>query len=266
MVVCPRGHESDATDYCDECGTRLSGASTVPPSAGSGPGGAAPAATVCAICGASLTGRFCEECGNDSLAAPLDPPSTSSVSSPSSAPPAGPSSVAPPSAEPSPVEPVEPVEQPSPGAEPPTERGGASSATNEWWVVVTADREYYERVRAMDGPDADEVTFPLYCPERRFPLAGRQMLIGRRSRSRGVYPDIDLVGPPEDPAVSHTHALLLPQPDGRWSVIDLRSTNRTYVNGSPDPIDAERPVALSDGAVVHLGAWTRLTLRAGEAT
>ncbi|MFB9316904.1 FHA domain-containing protein [Cryptosporangium minutisporangium] len=141
-----------------------------------------------------------------------------------------------------------------------------ASPAGEWWVVVTADREYFERVRAMNGPDAGTVTFPLFCPERRFPLSGQQMLIGRRSRSRGIYPDIDLVGPPEDPAVSHTHALLLPQPDGRWSVIDLRSTNHTYVNGSTDPIDAEQPVVLTDGATVHVGAWTRLTLRAGSAT
>jgi pSer/pThr/pTyr-binding forkhead associated (FHA) protein len=128
-------------------------------------------------------------------------------------------------------------------------------------VVVSADRDYFERIRAMNGPDAGEVTFPPFFPERRFPLQGQQLLIGRRSRSRGVYPDIDLAGPPEDPAVSHTHALLIPQPDSTWAVVDLRSTNCTYLNGSPEPIDPETPLTLRDGDHVNVGAWTRLTLR-----
>ncbi|WP_205752698.1 FHA domain-containing protein [Cryptosporangium phraense] len=129
---------------------------------------------------------------------------------------------------------------------------------------MSADRGFYDRMRALDGPDAGEVDYPVYCPDRRFPLTGGQLLIGRRSRARGIYPDIDLIGPPEDAAVSHTHALLVPQPDGRWAVIDLRSTNHTYLDGSPDPIDAERPVPLADGTYVNVGAWTRLTLHLGE--
>jgi pSer/pThr/pTyr-binding forkhead associated (FHA) protein len=132
-------------------------------------------------------------------------------------------------------------------------------------VLVSADREYFERVQKMEGPEAGEIAFPRFCPERRFPLSDRQWLIGRRSRSRGIYPDIDLVGPPEDVAVSHTHALLVPQPGGGWAIIDLRSTNRTYLDGDPGPIKAEEPVPLSDGTVVNLGAWTRLTFRAEAA-
>ena len=66
-------------------------------------------------------------------------------------------------------------------------------------VVVSADRAYFEVVRAAGGPDAGILVFPDYCPERRFPLRGSQLLIGRRSRSRGLNPEIDLTGPPEDP-------------------------------------------------------------------
>ncbi|GAA0252752.1 hypothetical protein GCM10009539_42420 [Cryptosporangium japonicum] len=129
-----------------------------------------------------------------------------------------------------------------------------------WWVSVTADRAYFDRMQSLDGPDAADVGFPAFVPERRFALGPRQLLIGRRSRSRGIYPDIDLTGPPEDAAVSATHALLVPQPDGTWAIIDLRSTNRTYLNGSAHPIEAERPVPLSTGDTVNIGAWTRLTL------
>jgi hypothetical protein len=221
MAVCPKGHASDAGDYCDVCGTPI-GAGTVAPASPT-PTFVEPGPTRCAVCGANLTGRFCEECGQDSLA-------------------------------------VRPSEAPAP-TERPEAAEPSAPIVNGWLVMVTADREYFERVQAMRGPDADEVEFPRFCPERRFPLPAAQVLIGRRSRSRGVYPDIDLIGPPEDPAVSHTHALLAPQPGGAWAVVDLRSTNRTFLNGDQDPIEAEVPVQLGDGAIINLGAWTRLTLR-----
>ena len=248
MVVCPKGHASEAADYCDECGARIDGPPVTGPPVTGGPAAGAPA-SACPVCGADLSGRFCEECGTDSLAppGPLDP----------AVPPSAAPAPAPAPGEPAPLGATRSGEAEAPEAP-------AAAAPGGWWVAVTADREHYERMRALDGPDADEVDFPVFCPERRFPLAGRQVLIGRRSRSRGIYPEIDLVGPPEDAAVSHTHALLVPQSDGGWAVIDLRSTNRTYLNGDAEPIDAERPIPLSDGATVNVGAWTRLTLHAGR--
>jgi pSer/pThr/pTyr-binding forkhead associated (FHA) protein len=96
--------------------------------------------------------------------------------------------------------------------------------------------------------------------ERRFELAGQQMVIGRRSRSRGVTPDIDLFGPPEDPGVSHLHALLVPH-EGGWAVVDLDSANGTYVNDpSSNPIDPNVPIPLKDADVVYVGAWTALII------
>jgi len=84
--------------------------------------------------------------------------------------------------------------------------------------------------------------------------------IGRQSRSRGIDPDIDLTGPPEDPGVSHLHALLLAQDDGTWSVVDLDSANGTTVNDEPDPMAPNTPRPLTEGDRVYLGAWTRITL------
>jgi len=107
------------------------------------------------------------------------------------------------------------------------------------------------------------VTFPAYRPERRFELAGDEVLIGRRSRSRGVEPAVDLTGPPERAAVSHTHALLVRTPAGTWTVVDLGSANGTFVNEETDPIAANQPVPVADGDRIHVGAWTTLTLRAG---
>ncbi|MFU8872886.1 FHA domain-containing protein [Micromonospora sp. SL4-19] len=125
-----------------------------------------------------------------------------------------------------------------------------------------ADPAYFEVVRAMGGEDAGTMAFPQFAPERRFVLTGGQMVIGRRSRSRGVNPDIDLVGPPEDPGVSHLHALLVAEQDG-WAVVDLESANGTYLNDpSSNPIDPNVHVPIRDGDKIYLGAWTALTIHA----
>jgi hypothetical protein len=130
-----------------------------------------------------------------------------------------------------------------------------------WAAVVSADRAYYDVVRSQDGPDAAEIAFPAYCPDRHFELAGPQMRIGRRSRSRGLEPEIDLTGPPADPGISHLHAVLLSQPDGGWAVVDPGSTNGTTVNDDPEPVKTDVPIPIRDGDRIHVGAWTTITVR-----
>jgi len=130
-----------------------------------------------------------------------------------------------------------------------------------WVAVVWADRTYYETVLAQGEPDG-AIPFPKNCPKREVKLAGDKIQIGRRSRSRGLSPEIDLGGPPEDPGVSHQHAELVAQPDGGWAVRDHGSTNGTTLNDSEDPIDPLTPVPLADGDRVHVGAWTTITVRA----
>ncbi|TDC02257.1 FHA domain-containing protein [Nonomuraea longispora] len=130
-----------------------------------------------------------------------------------------------------------------------------------WEAVTAADRSYYEKVIAEGGPDADAVAFPPYCPERSFGLHGEQVRIGRRSKARNLAPEIDLTGPPEDPGVSHLHAVLLAQPDGSWRLVDPGSSNGTQVNGRP--LQTNVPVRIGPGDRIHLGAWTVITVREG---
>jgi pSer/pThr/pTyr-binding forkhead associated (FHA) protein len=127
--------------------------------------------------------------------------------------------------------------------------------------VVTADRAYYDNVQAAGGPDAAAIGFPVYCPERRFRLAGAEVRVGRRSESRGIHPEIDLTGPPADPGVSRLHALLVAAPDGTWSVVDPGSANGTLVNGREIPPGTTVPLRVGD--VIHLGAWTALKITSG---
>jgi hypothetical protein len=187
------------------------------------PAPAPAAAEACPQCGAARSGQFCESCGYDFTKA-----TSGSLESPS-----GLSPVAPP-----------------PAATPPV--------TATWTAVVTADRVYFDRVVAPAGADAPGLSFPAYCPERRFRLSGTEVRVGRRSVSRGIHPEIDLTGPPADPGVSRLHALLVAGPDGSWSVVDPGSENGTLLNGNTVP--ANQAVALHDGDRIHLGAWTALTI------
>ena len=267
MAICPAGHESAATDFCDVCGMRMAAAapaaSSSAPAASSGApaassgepaaaGGAASvgatveaaalatpgaAAEQCPNCGADRTGQFCEACGFDFSSGRVAAASAGAAS-------AGAASASAASA----------------GAGVTGEAAGSPAASGSvWTAVVTADRQYFESVIAADGPDAASIQFPAYCPERRFRLTGREMRIGRRSTSRGLEPEIDLTGPPADPGISHLHAVLTAASDGGWSVMDPGSSNGTQVNGSEIAVGV--PVPLHDGDRIGLGGWTLVSIQ-----
>jgi hypothetical protein len=132
-----------------------------------------------------------------------------------------------------------------------------------WTVTIGPDREYFMAMMQRSGPEAAGLNLPAYSPEQQRPLTGNQFTIGRRRHSTGDTPDIDLSVPPEDPGVSHQHAVLVQQPDGSWAVVDQNSTNGTTVNGGEEPIQPFVPVPLQDGDRVHVGAWTTITVRRG---
>ncbi|WP_026359984.1 FHA domain-containing protein [Amycolatopsis nigrescens] len=139
-------------------------------------------------------------------------------------------------------------------------RTAPSSAS--WTAVVSADREYYDLIRAEAGEL--EVDFPRFLPPRRFDLRGESMLIGRADPARGIAPEIDLGGPPEDRAIGRAHAMLVAQEDGSWAVVDLGSVNRTQVNDRTTAIKPNQPVVLGDGDRIYLGAWTVITIRSSR--
>ena len=247
-TTCPNGHQSETSDYCDQCGARIEGAAGTEPGAGLGSVGATaaplaapgptgpspsgapslpvagdptagPTRQACPTCQTPRVGddRYCEGCGYDFTAPAVVPT------------PAGPG----------------PLSDPS--------------STAAWEAVAVADREYYDRV-APEG-----VTFPLHCPSRTFLLAGDEIRVGRHSSSRGIQPEVDLAGAPEDGAISHLHCLLIEQPDGSYKLVDPGSTNGTTLNDDPTPLMANIAVALADGDRIHLGAWPTITVRARPA-
>jgi hypothetical protein len=270
MPTCPAGHTSASSDFCDVCGMRIGASASA--SAGAQPQEPQPQepqpqapAEPCPHCGAAKSGRFCESCGFDFDAGGdvgrrertiegviVPPPGT------------GPAVPAEPSPRPPPAAPVPATAEPVPASAAAAPAGGApvpaAGGPVAWTAVVASDHDYFEDVVAAGGPDSAALTFPDYCPERRFRLAGPEMRIGRRSASQGLEPEIDLTGPPTDPGVSRMHAALIAEPDGSWTVLDPGSENGTLVNGTE--IAAGVRVPLHDGDRIHLGAWTVITVRA----
>lgn len=215
-------------EFCDACGSRVESAPRLDLARGDGvPRPAEPEAEAeyCPECKTKRSGRFCELDGYDFATG---------------------------------------RQAERPEAFTPIDQGPLPPGPKVWTAVVSADRAYFDAVLAQGGPAAPEIAFPPYCPDRRVPMAGQSVRIGRRSASRGIEPEIDLSAPPEDPGVSRKHAVLLAQPDGTWTLVDLGSANGTALNDDLDPIPVNVPVPVKDGDRVHVGAWTTITLRSPE--
>ena len=237
-VTCPNGHQSESTNYCATCGAVIVGGadSADAPAAGLPllPPAADPAATTTGTTVLPTVtvppGAICPNCG-----APRAPDevfcqvcglkfSTGQV--------------------------------PSPAAE--VAAADREAVTAEWVAVVSADHGHFE-FNQRQNPD-DTVTFPADADVREVPLTSKEILIGRRSDSKALSPVIDLSEPPSDPGVSRRHAILRLNLDG-WVVVDQGSTNGTLVRGALTPISPGDAVRLHDGDHLHVGAWTRITLR-----
>lgn len=213
MPVCAEGHASQSTDYCDVCGSVLTGEPAPDPAA----------LVLCPSCATPTSGRFCEVCGHDS-ALPAPPPAAAAERR---------------------------------FREDPTLLPGAATV---WVARVFADREFYTRVQARKGPDAERVAFPDFYPERRIALRGSRFLIGKRSASQGIVPEIDLGIAPADLGVSRAHAMIQVDPAGGLTVTDLGSTNGTSLDGAETPIAPQVAVALGEGSRIHVGGWTTIAI------
>lgn len=274
MARCPAGHESQTNDYCDTCGAVMGGSPLTPASvlestallgadlgsAGSGAGGS------CPNCGAERGGRFCEECGFDYELAELLPSVPASAAQAEAGPELNghaPASAVAAAADPPAPEPV--AADPIPGAAPAEnmhQTPDAPPVSRALAVVVTADREYYTAQVERGDIIESEFPFPKYPGERRFALDTDVIRIGRASASRGIAVEIDLTGPPLDPAVSHLHAQLSRDQDGGWRLVDLGSANGTRLNGAEQPVPVETEIPVAAGDRIHVGVWTTLTLEA----
>jgi hypothetical protein len=233
-VLCPNGHQSNDTEWCDTCGAPIGGSPDAAPASpaasvvgASPPAAAAPNAgpvTSCPNCGLpnAADNLFCEQCGYDFTTGQA-PPQPDVVQAP--------------------VEPAPALE-----------------SSVKWVVVVEVDREWF----GLKGSLADQPCPP--ASSSTVALTQHTALIGRSSQSRDIHPEIALDG---DTGVSRRHAQLVRTGDD-LALLDLSSTNGTYVvpvgSAPTEDTDAVEPglsTPLHDGDRVYLGAWSRLTVRLG---
>ena len=117
-----------------------------------------------------------------------------------------------------------------------------------WLAVITIDPS----LREPDSPDPPAGVGPITIA-----LDKPANLIGRRSDSRAIFPEIALN---YDEAVSHRHALLQRRDDGALVLRDIGASNGTKLNGQDLEPLVDKP--LRDGDEITLGHWTRITIKA----
>ena len=121
-----------------------------------------------------------------------------------------------------------------------------------WVAEVWVDPQWYA-LQESDDP------LPTQSPPRIVPLRD-SALIGRRSVSRNIHPDIDCE---PDVGCSRRQAYLT-YAQGQWYVNDLDSSNGTYVAAATAPLPTE-PITertqITPDTRVYVGAWTRIVVR-----
>jgi len=120
-------------------------------------------------------------------------------------------------------------------------------ATQRWEILIVVDPSLY---RHPDAASACPVE-----PEKIFHLDTQELLIGRKSESKKIYPDVSL----NDPGISHRHFKLLKDKDNNIQLLDVGSSNGTMLNEAP--IAAGIKKNLREGDQITLGCWTRITVQ-----
>ncbi len=120
-------------------------------------------------------------------------------------------------------------------------------------VEVTYSKEFFTRVvseHEVDFPSGDLRPFSLE-------FVSDELHIGRKDEKRAIKPDIDIAMLTKDFAVSSRHAMLKVSANGLVTLIDLSSTNGTYIGDAmSEKVTPFKEVEVPSGAKIFLGAWT----------
>jgi hypothetical protein len=103
-------------------------------------------------------------------------------------------------------------------------------------------------------PDPDNPC-PVGRSEELYELDLDETLVGRRSDAPEALAEIEIA----DSGVSRRHLSFLRRADGGYAVLDLNSTNGTWLNDVELRAGVETPIGPGDELTI--GEWTRLTIR-----
>jgi len=233
MYTCPKGHQSTDSDYCSECGS-LIGTSSLSADQTATITSPATGSDICPDCGTPRDGnnRYCEVCRYD-----FQNKSSFAASAPGITPVPAESALS--AASPA------PTTAPVPGAAPQAAKAATFVVAQKLNIEVMVDPSL-----ATDPDEVDRC--PKDAPKRTFPLDLEENLVGRRSDTKGVYPEIEV----DDPGASRRHLKLIRQSDGCFAALELGSSNGTIMNGIALVPGIVTPVNVGDEFAI--GSWTRL--------
>ena len=228
-AFCPQGHHSSTDDFCDVCGEPIDAAMVTAvssPATSTPVGTPVPASSLTLDPPVNALAQECPNCGGENPADALFCEECGYDFTTGQLPPA-----------------VAPMADP-----------GA-----DWVAEIWIDPDWFAFQNSPGGCATSGAPTVV-------PLRGTAALVGRRSKSRGVVPEIDCAN---DGAVSHRHAQLTLDHD-RWFVEDLGSTNGTFVGAPGDPLptvplEPQQRRELADDERVYVGAWTRVMVRRATA-
>jgi FHA domain len=207
-AVCPAGHTSQSDDYCDVCGMPIGSAIDTAEAAAPPPPTDAPtqaplqtsqAVQACPNCSTpnAADALFCEACGYDFTTGTMPRAATSTDLN----------------------ERQDAFDTSSQADQPAADSPPQPSFA--WVAEVWIDPAWYE---AQESPDP----LPSAGLPEIVPLRATSVLVGRRSKSRNIQPEIDC---DPDTGVSRRQCQLTT--DGtRWWVEDLDSANGTFVGSA----------------------------------
>lgn len=135
----------------------------------------------------------------------------------------------------------------------PTTTSEETSTSEE---TVSAPDSVDGDVRPRDSSSKEPVLTFTFPSGQTFTMQGSEAQVGRADIAQGWQPDLDVVpygGGALDLGVSRHHARLLSDVEDGFSVVDLGSTNGTWVNGRAAPYNS--PVPLRDGDTLAFGAF-----------
>jgi hypothetical protein len=217
----------------------------------------------CQVCGKeNPTGvEYCEDCGA-SLTAPVAAPSGAAPSA-SDEPPGG----TPPAPEPvAPAAPAgaasEPIAEPTTVPSMPTTAAPAAEAATAGPTPAPTSTQATPTGASPTGAPGPNGARPRLVVKRfgavtgdEIPLMADRLVVGRFDSETGPV-DIDLSAAAESAHVSRQHGELYREPDGRWFVRDLGSTNGVFVKAAADATFGPRltaPRQISGGDEVAFG-------------
>lgn len=237
---CPKGHQSTDSDYCSECGTLIgqSNISKIEQMKDSNMSKQIGSTELCPDCGTprNLAARFCEVCRHD-----FEENKTGVAEAIV--------------AMHLPVNKAESIENVSPQANNSLEMPDAEALeTSEEYAVSEKLNVVISVDKAKATSSGVETPIKPDTVDRVFPLDLNENLVGRRSTSKGIYPEIMI----NDPGVSHRHFMLIKQPDNSFAALELGSSNGTELNGIELEPGVNTPVKAGDE--FSIGIWTKLKL------